>query len=106
MAMASGVMDEALSKVTFNTPVVPVVANVTAQAETDPAILRRLLVDQVTGMVRWRESMQYLAAQNVTRVVEIGSGKVLSGLIKRIAPDVEAMQVGTPADLEAFAAVE
>ncbi|NCY25317.1 MAG: [acyl-carrier-protein] S-malonyltransferase [Alphaproteobacteria bacterium] len=106
MAPASGVMDAALSAVKFAAPVVPVVANVTAKAESDPELLRRLLVDQVTGMVRWRESMQYLAAQGVTRVVEIGAGKVLSGLMKRIAPEVEAMSVGTPADLEAFAAVE
>lgn len=106
MAPASGVMDAALSAARFNRPAVPVVANVTARAESDPETLRRLLVDQVTGMVRWRESMQYLAAQGVTRVVEIGSGKVLSGLVRRIAPEVEAMNIGTPADLEAFAAVE
>lgn len=106
MAMASGVMAEALSAATFHTPVVPVVTNITASAEADPVALRRLLVDQVTGMVRWRESMQYLQAQGVTRVVEIGAGKVLSGLVKRIAPDIEAVNVGTPADLEAFAKVE
>jgi [acyl-carrier-protein] S-malonyltransferase len=106
MASAAGVMDQALSAAKFNAPCVPVVTNVTAKAESDPDTLSRLLVDQVTGMVRWRESMQYLAAQGVTRVIEIGAGKVLSGLVKRIAPEIEAMNVGTPADLEAFARVE
>lgn len=106
MAKAAGVMEEALSAATFKTPVVPVVTNMTAAAESDPAVLRRLLVDQVTGMVRWRESMQYLAAQGVTRVIEIGAGKVLSGLMKRIAPEVESTNIGSPADLDAFAVVE
>ncbi len=106
MAMAAGVMEEALGAATFHAPVVPVVTNITAKAESDPIVLRRLLVDQVTGMVRWRESMQYLKAEGVTRVVEIGAGKVLSGLVKRIEPEIETMNVGTPADLEAFAQVE
>jgi len=106
MAPAAGVMADALSAATFNAPCVPIVTNVTAKAESNPQILRELLVDQVTGMVRWRESMEYLAEQGVTRVLEIGAGKVLSGLMKRCAPEVETMNVGTPADLEAFASVE
>lgn len=106
MAMASGVMEEALSAATFHAPVIPVVTNITANAVSDPVALRRLLVDQVTGMVRWRESMMYLQAQGVTRVVEIGAGKVLSGMVKRIAPEIESVNIGTPADLEAFAKVE
>lgn len=106
MAPAAGIMHEALGAAKFNAPAVPVVTNITAKAESNPETLRRLLVDQVTGMVRWRESMQYLAAQGVTRVVEVGAGKVLSGLIRRIAPEVEAMNIGTPADLEAFALTE
>jgi len=106
MAPASGVMDAALSAATFHTPVVPVVTNITAKAESDPTALRRLLVDQVTGMVRWRETIHYLKAQGVTRVVEIGSGKILSGLVKRIEPEIETTNIGAPADLEAFAQVE
>ncbi len=106
MAPASGVMASALAAAKFSKPFVPVVTNVTAKAESNPEALRDLLVDQVTGVVRWRESMEFLAAQGVTRVVEIGSGKVLSGLMKRCAPDVQAMNIGTLADLEAFAKVE
>jgi [acyl-carrier-protein] S-malonyltransferase len=106
MAPASGVMAEALSVAKLSTPCVPVVANVTAKAETNPEIIRQLLVDQVTGMVRWRESVSYLKSQGVTRVIEIGAGKVLSGLNKRIEPEMETLNVGTPADLEAFAKVE
>ncbi len=105
MAPAAGIMEEALSAARISTPCVPVVANVTAGAESDPETLRRLLVEQVTGMVRWRESVQYLKQQGVTRVVEIGAGKVLSGLNKRIEPDMETLNIGTPADLEAFAKV-
>ena len=106
MAPASGVMSEALSAAKFNAPCVPVVTNVTASAESDPAILRRLLVDQVTGMVRWRESIQYIKAQGITRTVEVGAGKVLSGLVKRIEAEMETFNVAIPADLETFARVE
>lgn len=106
MASAAGVMEEALTAARISTPCVPVVANVTAKAEHNPEIIRRLLIEQVTGMVRWRESIEYLKAQDVTRAIEIGAGKVLSGLTKRIAPEIEMMNVGTPADLEAFAKVE
>ncbi|MDX1975334.1 MAG: ACP S-malonyltransferase [Rickettsiales bacterium] len=106
MAPASGVMEEALSTAQVNAPCVPVVANVTASQEKDPDAIRRLLVSQVTGMVRWRESIQYLKAQGVTRVIEIGAGKVLSGLNKRIEPEMETVNIGTPADIEAFTRVE
>jgi [acyl-carrier-protein] S-malonyltransferase len=106
MAPASGIMADALSAATVNAPCVPVVANVTAKMESDPATIRRLLVEQVTGMVRWRESVMYLASESITRVVEIGAGKVLTGLCKRIAPEIEGMNFGVPADLEAFARVE
>jgi [acyl-carrier-protein] S-malonyltransferase len=106
MAPASGVMSEALGAAVFHSPAVPVVTNITAKAESDPAALRRLLVDQVTGMVRWRESMQYLKSQGVTRVVEIGAGKVLSGLMKRIEPDIETLNIAIPADIDAFAQAE
>lgn len=106
MAPAAGVMADALAAAKFSSPLVPVVTNVTAKAESDPAVLRSLLVDQVTGVVRWRESMGYLAKQGVTRVLELGAGKVLSGLMKRIAPEVEAMNLGAVADFEAFSKVE
>ena len=106
MAPAAGTMADALSAAKFGIPCVPVVTNVTASAVSDPQKLRELLVEQVTGVVRWRESMEYLANQGVTRAVEIGAGKVLSGLMKRNAPNVECINVGTMADLEAFAKVE
>jgi [acyl-carrier-protein] S-malonyltransferase len=80
-----------------------VVANVTAQPVTDPEAIRRLLVEQVTGRVRWRESVQWLASDGgVTRFAEVGAGKVLTGMAKRIAPDAEAVALNGPADLEAF----
>ncbi len=106
MAPAAGVMADALGAAKFSSPLVPVVTNVTAKAESDPERLRDLLVDQVTDVVRWRESMDYLTKQGVTRVLEVGAGKVLSGLMKRIAPEVETMNLGTPADFEAFSKVE
>jgi [acyl-carrier-protein] S-malonyltransferase len=83
-------------------PVVPVVANVTAAKATDPAIIRDLLVKQVTGTVRWRESIAAMVAMGCDRFVEIGAGRVLTGLTKRIAPDARADAVGTPAEIEAF----
>lgn len=102
MAPASGAMAEALASVKFAAPCVPVIANVTASSESNPQKLRELLIDQVTGMVRWRESMEYLAREGVTSALEIGAGKVLSGLIKRIAPQIECSTIGTPADLESL----
>lgn len=106
MAPAAGIMASALGAAKFSSPLVPVITNVTAKAESNPEVLRDLLVDQVTEVVRWRESMEYLAAQGVERVIEVGAGKILSGLMKRIAPNVEAMNIGTIADLEAFSKVE
>ena len=104
MQPAADEMADALADASLVAPVVPVVANVTARPETDPEVLRRLLVDQVTGRVRWRESMEWMAGEGaVTRFAEIGSGKVLTGMAKRIAPDAETMALNTPEDLEAFA---
>jgi [acyl-carrier-protein] S-malonyltransferase len=103
MKPAAEAMADALSKVTINAPVVPVVANVVASAVNDPEQIRRLLVEQVTGTVRWRECVGYLAANGVTDVFEIGSGKVLAGLAKRIEKSLEAASLGTPADIEAAA---
>jgi [acyl-carrier-protein] S-malonyltransferase len=106
MAPAAEEMGAALADAALKAPVVPVVANVTARPEADPEVIRRLLVEQVTGRVRWRESMEWMAGEGgVTRFVEIGSGKVLAGMAKRIAPDAESQSLNTPADLEAFAGV-
>lgn len=98
MQPAADAMAEALAAVAIKAPVVPLVANVTAAPITDPDEIRRRLVEQVTGTVRWRESVLRLKADGVTRLVEIGSGKVLSGLVKRITDGVEAVNVATPED--------
>ncbi|HZO47658.1 MAG TPA: ACP S-malonyltransferase [Xanthobacteraceae bacterium] len=102
MQPAAEVMAEALGKVTINTPVVPLVANVTAAPVTDPAQIRRGLVEQVTGTVRWRESIAFMAAAGVTQFYEVGSGKVLVGLIKRIADGAAGVSIGTPDDVAAY----
>lgn len=102
MKPAADAMAEALANVTIKVPVVPVVANVTAQAVTDPEEIRKLLVDQVTGVVRWRESVLYMKAQGVDTLVEAGVGKVLAGLAKRIDKELTASSVHTPDDVEAF----
>lgn len=104
MQPAADEMAEALAGAAISAPVVKVVANVTARPETDAEVIRRLLVEQVTGRVRWRESMEWMAGEGaVTRFAEIGSGKVLAGMAKRIAPDAESLSLNTPEDLEAFA---
>jgi [acyl-carrier-protein] S-malonyltransferase len=101
MQPAADAMADALAKVTINAPAVPVVANVVASAVSDPDEIRRLLVAQVTGTVRWRECVGYLAGNGVTEVFELGSGKVLAGLAKRIEKSLEATSIGTPDDIEA-----
>lgn len=104
MQPAAEQMAAALASAAIHAPAVPVVANVTARPERDPEAIRRLLVEQVTGRVRWRESMEWLAGEGgVTRFVEVGSGKVLTGMAKRIAPDAESLALNTPEELEAFA---
>jgi [acyl-carrier-protein] S-malonyltransferase len=104
MAPAAEEMRAALAKATILAPRAPLVANVTARPTLDPELIRDLLVQQVTGRVRWRESIQWLAEEGgVTRFAELGSGKVLTGMAKRIAPDAEGVALNTPADLEAFA---
>lgn len=102
MQPAADEMAEALAQVDMKTPLVPLVANVTASRVADPATIRDLLVEQVTGMVRWRECVLYMAGGGVTRFVEVGAGKALTGMAKRIVSDVELVTVGTPADVEAF----
>jgi len=104
MQPAADEMATALAGATIMAPRAPLVANVTARPTLDPEAIRRMLVEQVTGRVRWRESMEWLAGEGgVTRFAEAGAGKVLSGMAKRIAPDAEASPLNTPADLEAFA---
>jgi len=104
MQPAADEMAAALASATILAPAVPVVANVLARPESDPEVIRRLLVEQVTGRVRWRESMEWMATEGgVTRFVEIGSGKVLTGMAKRIAPEAECLPLNTPEELEAFA---
>jgi [acyl-carrier-protein] S-malonyltransferase len=104
MQPAAEAMREALADATISAPRVPVVANVTAAPTQDPEAIRRLLVEQVTGAVRWRECVAYMAEQGVTKFVECGSGKVLAGLLKRIAPQSAGISVGAPADFEAYRA--
>jgi [acyl-carrier-protein] S-malonyltransferase len=102
MQPAADVMRDALANVKVSAPKVPLVANVTASPSTDPAEIVKNLIAQVTGTVRWRECVTYLTANGVTRLVEVGSGKVLSGLAKRIVKETPAMAVGTPDDIAAF----
>jgi [acyl-carrier-protein] S-malonyltransferase len=106
MQPAAEVMAEALAKVEVKAPVVPVVSNVRASALTDPAAIVEALVAQVTGTVRWRESVAYMAGQGVSSFYEIGAGKVLSGLVKRIAEGASASAVGAPDDVAAFKAAK
>lgn len=101
MQPAAEAMAEALSHVEMNAPTVPLVANVLAHDVVDPATIRSLLVDQVTGSVRWRESVSWMAQHGVTEVWEIGAGKALSGMIRRIAKEVGTRAVGTPEDVKA-----
>ena len=104
MQPAADAMREALAGVTVNAPAVPVVANVEAAPITDPAAIRDALVRQVTGTVRWRECVAYMAAQGVEAFYEVGSGKVLTGLVKRIAAGAAGSAIGTPEDVAAFKA--
>ncbi len=102
MAPAAEVMAEALENASPREPIVPVVANVSAKRESDPSRIRELLVQQVTATVRWRESAAAMAEMGVDSFIELGSGKVLTGLIKRIVPDAAGMAAGTPAEIEAM----
>ncbi len=102
MAPAAQAMAEALAATPPKAPVVPVVANVTAAKATEPDEISDLLVRQVTATVRWRESVQNMAGFGVDRFIELGAGKVLAGLVKRIAPDAAIASAGTPAEIEAL----
>ena len=104
MQPAADEMAAALANAVILQPKTPLVANVTARPVHDPEVIRRLLVEQVTGRVRWRETMEWLAGEGgVTQFAEAGTGKVLTGMAKRIAPDAEGFALNGPADLEAFA---
>jgi len=102
MAPAADVMADVLAKIDVQVPAVPVVANVTAEAVDDPDEIRRLLVEQVTSRVRWRECVLYMKDHGVDTIVEVGAGKVLTGLARRIDRDLNGVSVQTPADIEAF----
>ena len=104
MQPAADEMAEALAKAVIAAPRAPLVANITARPVHDPDVIRALLVEQVTGRVRWRETMEWLVGEGgVTRFAEAGAGRVLTGMARRIAPDAEAVALNGPADLEAFA---
>jgi [acyl-carrier-protein] S-malonyltransferase len=102
MQPAADAMREALERVSLATPRVPLIANVLASEITEPNAIKQRLVEQVTGLVRWRESVQYMKTAGVEMLVECGSGKVLSGLVKRIDKEMTGTALNTPADIEAF----
>ncbi len=102
MAPAAAAMEEALGDVALKAPAVPVVANVTAAPTSDPREIKDLLIEQVTRMVRWRETVLLFKAQEVEEVIEVGSGRVLSGLVKRIDRDLQTSSVGGAAEVEAL----
>lgn len=103
MQPAADEMAEALAATAFNAPSIPVITNVSAAPESDPDVLRQLLVDQITGRVRWRESVLKMGEIGVTDLVEAGTGKVLSGLVRRINKEITGVSLQTMADIEAFA---
>jgi [acyl-carrier-protein] S-malonyltransferase len=102
MAPVADVMNEALEVTRPAAPSVPLVANVSAAKETDPARIRTLLVEQVTATVRWRESVEAMTAMGIDSFVELGAGKVLAGLVRRIAPDAASISASSPAEIEAM----
>jgi [acyl-carrier-protein] S-malonyltransferase len=102
MSPAAAVMKEALSEATILSPSVPVVSNVKAQAVSDPDEIRELLIQQITGSVRWRESVMWMAQNDVSEIWEIGAGKALSGMVRRIDRDVECKNIATPEDIRAL----
>jgi len=105
MRPAADIMTEALAETALAPPRVPLVANVSAAATSDPAQIKDLLIEQTTRMVRWRESVLLFAADEVEEIVEIGAGRVLAGLVKRIDRSLSALSVGTPAEIEALVQV-
>ena len=104
MQPAADAMADALSTVTMNAPAVPVIANVVAGPISDPAEIRKRLVEQVTGTVRWRECVGYMAGHGVNLFCEVGTGRVLTGLLKKNAPEAQGLALGTPEEIAAAAA--
>jgi [acyl-carrier-protein] S-malonyltransferase len=102
MGPAAEAMEAALAEVEISAPTVPLVSNVKAEAVSDPDEIRRLLVEQVTGRVRWRESVLWMAGQGVGEIIEIGAGKALSGMVRRIDKEIATRNVGSPADVAAL----
>lgn len=102
MRPAAEAMNKALAESALKAPAVPLIANVTADVVTDAAQIKSLLVQQVTGMVRWVDSVERMKALGVTRILEIGHGNVLAGLIKRISPEIAVVNIGSPQDLETY----
>jgi len=104
MQPAAEAMEAALARANIAAPKIPVVATITARPVTDAEGIRRGLVAQVTGTVRWRESVAFMASAGVNRFLELGAGKVLTGLLKRIAEGATGIAIGTPADIAAYTA--
>jgi [acyl-carrier-protein] S-malonyltransferase len=102
MQPAADAVAEVLENTTIIPPLVPLIANVSASETSDPETIRQFLVDQVTGRVRWRESVLYMAANGVDRLVEVGAGKILSGFTRRIDDELSALSLQDPADIESF----
>ena len=102
MEPARVIMEEALNNLKFNVPLIPIVSNITALTHTDPTILRKNLIDQVTGTVKWRETMEFAKNQGVKKITELGSGKVLTGLAKRMVKNISSESYENPEDFDAF----
>ena len=102
MEPARVIMEEALNNLKFNLPLIPIVSNITALPHTDPTILRKNLIDQVTGTVRWRETMEFAKNKNVKKLIELGSGKVLTGIAKRMVKDISSESFENPEDFDGF----
>ena len=102
MQPASEIMQEALNNLKFNAPLIPVVSNITALPHTDPLTLRKNLIDQVTGTVRWRETMEFAKNQSVKKITELGSGKVLTGIAKRMIKDITSESFENPEDFDSL----
>ena len=102
MEPARMIMEEALNNLKFNLPLIPIVSNITALPHTDPTILRKNLINQVTGTVRWRETMEFAKNKNVKKLIELGSGKVLTGIAKRMVKDISSESFENPEDFDGF----
>ena len=102
MEPARVIMEEALNDLKFNVPQIPIVSNITALAHTDPTILRKNLIDQVTGTVKWRETMEFAKNQGVKKITELGSGKVLTGIAKRMIKGISSESFENPEDFDSF----